>query len=191
MIGASPGRLPPPREPPDRQWTWPPPCSGTTPSRPSASCPHRGAARRRTPSPAPTSSTSPPRARRLARGPQHLPEHRHRRVRRVGTPLQRAGRRAREHRRRLRLGRPAVRAQALLRGGGDRERDVGSSFRSSFGTDYGVTMVDGRMRGLLARVGGRGRHRRHGPPHRAGRRDRPGAGLRRRRRRPRLTPQQG
>jgi thiol peroxidase len=28
---------------------------------------------------------------------------------------------------------------------------VGSSFRSSFGTDYGVTMVDGGMRGLLAR----------------------------------------
>ncbi len=26
-----------------------------------------------------------------------------------------------------------------------------SSFRSSFGTDYGVTMVDGGMRGLLAR----------------------------------------
>jgi thiol peroxidase len=29
---------------------------------------------------------------------------------------------------------------------------VGSSFRSSFGTDYGVTMVDGGMRGLLARA---------------------------------------
>src|SRR5262245_30572716 len=28
---------------------------------------------------------------------------------------------------------------------------VGSSFRSSFGTDLGVTMVDGVMRGLLAR----------------------------------------
>ncbi len=28
---------------------------------------------------------------------------------------------------------------------------VGSSFRSSFGTDYGVTMVDGGWRGLLAR----------------------------------------
>lgn len=28
---------------------------------------------------------------------------------------------------------------------------VGSSFRSSFGTDFGVTMVDGGMRGLLAR----------------------------------------
>jgi thioredoxin-dependent peroxiredoxin len=28
---------------------------------------------------------------------------------------------------------------------------VGSSFRSSFGTDYGVTMIDGGMRGLLAR----------------------------------------
>ena len=28
---------------------------------------------------------------------------------------------------------------------------VGSSFRSSFGTDYGVTMVEGTMRGLLAR----------------------------------------
>jgi thioredoxin-dependent peroxiredoxin len=28
---------------------------------------------------------------------------------------------------------------------------VGSSFRSSFGSDFGVTMVDGRMRGLLAR----------------------------------------
>jgi thiol peroxidase len=28
---------------------------------------------------------------------------------------------------------------------------VGSSFRSSFGTDFGVTMVDGDMRGLLAR----------------------------------------
>jgi thiol peroxidase len=28
---------------------------------------------------------------------------------------------------------------------------VGSSFRSTFGTDYGVTMVDGGMRGLLAR----------------------------------------
>jgi thiol peroxidase len=28
---------------------------------------------------------------------------------------------------------------------------VGSSFRSSFGTDYGITMVDGGMRGLLAR----------------------------------------
>ena len=28
---------------------------------------------------------------------------------------------------------------------------VGSSFRSGFGTDYGVTMVDGMMRGLLAR----------------------------------------
>ncbi len=29
---------------------------------------------------------------------------------------------------------------------------VGSSFRSSFGTDYGVTMVDGGWRGLLARA---------------------------------------
>src|SRR5689334_10148650 len=28
---------------------------------------------------------------------------------------------------------------------------VGSVFRSSFGTDYGVTMTDGSMRGLLAR----------------------------------------
>jgi len=28
---------------------------------------------------------------------------------------------------------------------------VASSFRSSFGTDYGVTMIDGDMRGLLAR----------------------------------------
>jgi thiol peroxidase len=28
---------------------------------------------------------------------------------------------------------------------------VGSAFRSSFGTDYGVTMIDGAMRGLLAR----------------------------------------
>jgi len=28
---------------------------------------------------------------------------------------------------------------------------VGSSFRSGFGTDYGVTMADGGMRGLLAR----------------------------------------
>ena len=28
---------------------------------------------------------------------------------------------------------------------------VGSSFRGSFGTDYGVTMVDGGLRGLLAR----------------------------------------
>jgi thiol peroxidase len=29
---------------------------------------------------------------------------------------------------------------------------VGSTFRSGFGTDYGVTMVDGGMRGLLARA---------------------------------------
>ncbi len=29
---------------------------------------------------------------------------------------------------------------------------VGSSFRSGFGADYGVTMVDGAMRGLLARA---------------------------------------
>jgi thiol peroxidase len=29
---------------------------------------------------------------------------------------------------------------------------VGSSFRSSFGTDYGVTMADGAWRGLLARA---------------------------------------
>jgi thioredoxin-dependent peroxiredoxin len=29
---------------------------------------------------------------------------------------------------------------------------VGSAFRSSFGTDYGVTMVDGAWRGLLARA---------------------------------------
>jgi thioredoxin-dependent peroxiredoxin len=28
---------------------------------------------------------------------------------------------------------------------------VGSAFRSEFGTDYGVTLVDGPMRGLLAR----------------------------------------
>jgi thioredoxin-dependent peroxiredoxin len=28
---------------------------------------------------------------------------------------------------------------------------VGSSFRSTFGTDFGVTMIDGAMRGLLAR----------------------------------------
>jgi thioredoxin-dependent peroxiredoxin len=28
---------------------------------------------------------------------------------------------------------------------------VGSSFRSTFGTDFGVTLVDGGMRGLLAR----------------------------------------
>ena len=29
---------------------------------------------------------------------------------------------------------------------------VGSSFRSSFGADFGVTLVDGRMRGLLSRA---------------------------------------
>ncbi len=29
---------------------------------------------------------------------------------------------------------------------------TGSSFRSSFGADYGVTMVDGSMRGLLSRA---------------------------------------
>ena len=29
---------------------------------------------------------------------------------------------------------------------------TGSAFRSSFGTDYGVTMVDGPMRGLFARA---------------------------------------
>nr|WP_300151115.1 thiol peroxidase [Propionicimonas sp.] len=29
---------------------------------------------------------------------------------------------------------------------------TGSSFRSSFGSDYGVTMVDGSMRGLLSRA---------------------------------------
>ena len=29
---------------------------------------------------------------------------------------------------------------------------VGSSFRSGFGTDYGVTMIDGAWRGLLARA---------------------------------------
>src|SRR3954447_1378939 len=29
---------------------------------------------------------------------------------------------------------------------------VGSAFRSSFGTDYGVTMIDGAWRGLLARA---------------------------------------
>ena len=29
---------------------------------------------------------------------------------------------------------------------------VGSAFRTRFGTDYGVTMVDGPMRGLLARA---------------------------------------
>ena len=29
---------------------------------------------------------------------------------------------------------------------------VGSSFRSSFGNDYGVTLVDGPMRGLLSRA---------------------------------------
>lgn len=29
---------------------------------------------------------------------------------------------------------------------------VGSSFRSSFGIDFGVTLVDGRMRGLLSRA---------------------------------------
>jgi thioredoxin-dependent peroxiredoxin len=28
---------------------------------------------------------------------------------------------------------------------------VGSAFRSSFGTDYGIVMIDGGMRGLLAR----------------------------------------
>jgi thiol peroxidase len=28
---------------------------------------------------------------------------------------------------------------------------MGSSFRSAFGTDFGVTLVDGKMRGLLAR----------------------------------------
>ena len=30
-------------------------------------------------------------------------------------------------------------------------RRGGGSFRSGFGTDYGVTMIDGAMRGLLAR----------------------------------------
>lgn len=29
---------------------------------------------------------------------------------------------------------------------------TGSAFRSSFGTDYGVTQVDGKQRGLLART---------------------------------------
>ena len=29
---------------------------------------------------------------------------------------------------------------------------VGSAFRSGFGTDYGVTMADGKWRGLLARA---------------------------------------
>ena len=29
---------------------------------------------------------------------------------------------------------------------------VGSAFRSGFGTDYGITMADGKWRGLLARA---------------------------------------
>ena len=45
----------------------------------------------------------------------------------------------------MRLGRPAVRADGFCGAEGIDERQVGSSFRSSFGTDYGVTMVDGGM----------------------------------------------
>ena len=55
-----------------------------------------------------------------------------------------------------------------------------STFRSTFGTDYGVTIVDGSLAGLLARGGRRHRRRRHGGLHRVGARDRPGARLRRR-----------
>ena len=46
---------------------------------------------------------------------------------------------------------PSLDAAPLIHGQTFEEMTVGSSFRSSFGTDYGVTMVDGGMRGLLAR----------------------------------------
>lgn len=63
-----------------------------------------------------------------------------------------------------------------------------SAFRSSFGEDYGVTMTDGPLEGLLARRGGRGRER-PGGPRPARPRDHRRTGLRRRRGRPVLTRQ--
>ena len=65
----------------------------------------------------------------LPGGPQHLPEHRHRRLRRLGAPVQRARGRPRQHRGRLCVGRPAVRAPPLLRGRG--HRATSSSARRS------------------------------------------------------------
>ena len=64
---------------------------------------------------------------------------------------------------------------------------VGSAFRSGFGTDYGITMADGKWRGLLARAVVVLDDRRHRAAHRAHLRHQRRAGLRRRHRRPRLT----
>jgi thioredoxin-dependent peroxiredoxin len=61
---------------------------------------------------------------------------------------------------------------------------TGSTFRSSFGEDYGVKMTDG---GPARPVGGRGRRRRHRAAQRARPRDRHRAGLRRSRQGTELT----
>lgn len=46
----------------------------------------------------------------------------------------------------------AVCAEAVLRGRGHRERHPASAFRDSFGEDYGITITDGPMAGLLGRA---------------------------------------
>ena len=61
-----------------------------------------------------------------------------------------------------------------------------SAFRSSFGKDYGVEITDGPLRGPHGARRGGPRRRQQGPARRARPRDRAGAELRRRDRRPRL-----
>jgi len=84
------------------------------------------------------------------RDPQHLPEHRHAHVRQQRTPLQRARRRD---------GRTVVLcvspdlpfAMSRFRGAeGIENVKVGSTFRSDFGSDHGVTLTDGKLQGVLA-----------------------------------------
>ena len=136
---------------PARHGAWRPPSSATTPSTPSGSCPRPAAQ-------APDFTLTGERLRRRhqdarqAHGPRHLPQHRHRRL---------PGRRARGST----SSPPASttpRSSASPRtcpfavtsfcaAEGIDNLVVGSAFRSGFGTDYGITMADGKWRGLLAR----------------------------------------
>ncbi len=89
---------------------------------------------------------------RHAHRAQHLSQRRHRRLRCERAQVQRARGRPRERDRRLRLGRLPFALGRFCGAEGIEDVVTASSFRSSFGYDYGVRMENGGFAGLLARA---------------------------------------
>ena len=81
---------------------------------------------------------------------QHLPVDRHPGLRHERANVQRESRRQWRHGD-LRLRGPAVRVGRFCGAEGIENVKPASSFRSSFGADFGVTIADGPLAGLLAR----------------------------------------